>query len=348
MTPQEFDYIRDLLKERSGLVLGDEKRYLIESRLMPVVREEGMDSLSDLVTGLKGAQSEALRAKVTQAMTINESFFFRDKTPFENFKDIIVPAMLASPRSASRSMRIWCAASSTGQEPYSLAIQIKEMDDLFRGWNIEIVATDLSEEVLEKAKSGLYSQFEVQRGLPIQLLVKYFKQTGSLWQIDSSIRSMVKYRHFNLLDDYAALGLFDIIFCRNVLIYFDSPTKTDMLARMSRRMRSDGYLVLGAAETVIGISEEFTTVSGARGWYALQAGTGTAALPPASNATAAVAISAPASPMTSVAAPVGSKTPALATAAPLASVATLRPAAPATPSQTTSAFAGRGAVGNGR
>ncbi len=354
MTPQEFDYIRDLLKERSGLVLGDEKRYLIESRLMPVVREEGMESLSDLVTGLKGAQSEALRAKITQAMTINESFFFRDKTPFENFKDIIVPAILATPRSASRSMRIWCAASSTGQEPYSLAIQIKEMDDLFRGWNIEIVATDLSEEVLEKAKSGLYSQFEVQRGLPIQLLVKYFKQTGSLWQIDSSIRSMVKYRHFNLLDDYTALGLFDIIFCRNVLIYFDSPTKTDMLARMSRRMRSDGYLVLGAAETVIGISDEFTTVSGARGWYVLQAGTGTAALPPASNATAApaaMATSAMANPMASVAAPaapVGSKTPAPATAAPLASVATLRPAAPATPSQTTSAFAGRGAVGNGR
>ncbi|HDO51650.1 MAG TPA: protein-glutamate O-methyltransferase CheR, partial [Rhizobiales bacterium] len=286
MTPQEFDYIRELLKERSGLVLGDEKRYLIESRLMPVARDEGMESLSDLVTKLKGVGSEALRSKVTEAMTINESFFFRDKTPFENFKDIIVPAMLASSRSASRSMRIWCAAASTGQEPYSLAIQIREMDDLLRGWNIEIVATDLSEEVLEKARSGLYSQFEVQRGLPIQLMVKYFKQTGSLWQIDSSIRSMVKYQHFNLLEDYTPLGTFDIIFCRNVLIYFDPPTKTDMLARMAQRMRPDGYLAVGAAETVIGISDDFKAVSGARGLYALQAGTGTAAISPAGSVAA--------------------------------------------------------------
>ncbi len=338
MTPQEFDYIRDLLKERSGLVLGDEKRYLIESRLTPVAREEGMESLSDLVTGLKGAGSEALRTKVTQAMTINESFFFRDKTPFENFKDIIVPAMLASPRSTSRTMRIWCAAASTGQEPYSLAIQIKELDDQLRGWNIEIVATDLSEEVLEKAKSGLYSQFEVQRGLPIQLMVKYFKQTGSLWQIDSSIRSMVKYQHFNLLDDYTPLGTFDVIFCRNVLIYFDPPTKSDMLGRMARRLRSDGFLALGAAETVIGISDDFMTVTGARGLYALQESAGTAASPPArvsAAATAATPISAVAQPVAPAAAPATSSPakpmasgprPAVAPAAAIS--ASARPAPP--------------------
>ncbi len=270
MTPAEFDYLRDMLKQRSGLVLGDEKRYLLESRLMPVAREESMESLSELVVALKKADSEDLRNKVTQAMTINESFFYRDKTPFENFKNIMIPAMLASPRAASRTLRIWCAAASTGQEPYSLAIEIKEMAPQLGNWNIEIIGTDLSEEVLEKAKAGLFSQFEVQRGLPIQLMVKYFQQTGSLWQIDSSIRSMVTYKHFNLLEDYTQLGTFDIIFCRNVLIYFDPPTKTDMLARMAKRLRPDGFLVLGAAETVIGISDEFKPVTDARGLYAMQ------------------------------------------------------------------------------
>lgn len=270
MTPVEFDYLRNMLKERSGLVLAEEKCYLLESRLLPVAREEGMESLSELVTALKKPDAEALCTKTTQAMTINESFFYRDKTPFENFRNIMVPAMLASPRSASRTLRIWCAAASTGQEPYSLAIEIKELEAQLGSWKIEIIATDLSEEVLEKAKAGLYSQFEVQRGLPIQLMVKYFQQTGSLWQIDSSIRSMVNYKHFNLLDSYAELGTFDIIFCRNVLIYFDPPTKSDMLARMAKQLRPDGYLVLGAAETVIGISDEFKPVTDARGLYALQ------------------------------------------------------------------------------
>lgn len=271
MTPAEFDHLREMLKQRSGLVLGDEKRYLLESRLMPVAREESMESLSELVTALKKPDAEGLRNKVTQAMTINESFFYRDKTPFENFRNVMVPAMLASPRAATRKLRIWCAAASTGQEPYSLAIEIKELEAKLGNWEIEIIGTDLSEEVLEKARAGLFSQFEVQRGLPIQLMVKYFKQTGSLWQIDSAIRSMVTYKHFNLLKDYTQLGSFDIIFCRNVLIYFDPPTKSDMLSRMAKRLRPDGYLVLGAAETVIGISDDFKPVTDARGLYAMQA-----------------------------------------------------------------------------
>lgn len=269
MTPAEFDYMRAMLKEASGLVLSEQKQYLLESRLAPILRETGIESLSTLVAKLKLPGSEELQGSVVQAMTINESFFFRDKTPFENFTNIMLPALMASPRAVNRQLRIWCAAASTGQEPYSLAILLKEMEAELSGWNIEIIGTDLSEEVLEKAKAGLYSQFEVQRGLPIQLLVKYFQQTGSLWQIDSSIRSMVTYKHFNLLEDYTALGTFDIIFCRNVLIYFDPPTKSDMLSRMAARMRPSGYLVLGAAETVIGISEDFKPVSDARGLYAL-------------------------------------------------------------------------------
>lgn len=286
MTPAEFDFLRAMLKERSGLVLAEEKRYLLESRLTPLVRENSMESLSELVSAIKAPGSDALCDKVTQAMTINESFFFRDKTPFENFKEIMVPALLSSRRASSRKLRIWCAASSTGQEPYSLAIQIREMEDQLRGWNIEIIGTDLCEHVLEKAKSGLYSQFEVQRGLPITLLVKYFQQTGSMWQIDSSIRSMVLYKHFNLLDDYQQLGTFDIIFCRNVLIYFDAPTKRDILARMAGLLRPGGYLVLGAAETVIGISEDFAPVPDARGLYALPGGEGAQAAELRATATA--------------------------------------------------------------
>lgn len=274
MTPAEFDYIRGMLKEASGLVLSEKKQYLVESRLAPLLRDSGLETLSELIARVRAPDSGKLRERVVQAMTINESFFFRDKIPFDNFKNIMMPALMALPRAGNRQLRIWCAAASTGQEPYSLAILLKEMEDQLRGWNIEIIGTDLSEEVLEKAKAGLYSQFEVQRGLPIQMLVKYFQQIGSLWQIDSAIRSMVTYKHFNLLDDYTSLGTFDIIFCRNVLIYFDAPTKTDMLSRITTRMRPGAYLVLGAAETVIGISDDFKPVPDARGLYALPADAG--------------------------------------------------------------------------
>jgi len=269
MTPEEFNYMRTLLHQASGLALAEQKRYLLESRLAPILRDMELESLSALVDELKVPGSDKLKEKVVQAMTINESFFFRDKTPFENFENIMLPALMQSPRAGNRQLRIWCAAASTGQEPYSLAILLKEMENQLRGWNIEIIGTDLSEEVLEKAKAGLYSQFEVQRGLPIQLLVKYFQQTGSMWQIDSAIRSMVTYKHFNLLDDYTSLGTYDIIFCRNVLIYFDPPTKSEILTRMAARLRPGGYLVLGAAETVIGISDDFKPVPDARGLYAL-------------------------------------------------------------------------------
>src|SRR5262245_57720153 len=163
-------------------------------------------------------------------MMTNESFFFRDKSPFEHFRDTVMPALLGA-RAASRRIRIWCAAAATGQEPYSLAICLKEMGKDLRGWRIEIVATDLPNEVLEKAKSGVYSQFEVQRGLPVLMLIKYFSQVGETWQIAPEIRGMVKFSPLNLLHDFSALGAFDVVFCRNVLIYFDQVTKTDVLER---------------------------------------------------------------------------------------------------------------------
>jgi chemotaxis protein methyltransferase CheR len=267
VTPIEYDYLRKILKERSGLVLSSDKQYLVESRLLPIARKTGLSGLGDLVQKLKAPGAEALIVEVVEAMTTNESFFFRDKIPFDHFRDAIMPALLAA-RGSQRRVRIWCAAASTGQEPYSLAMCLKEMTDKIAGWRVDILATDLSTEVLEKAKAGIYSQFEVQRGLPIQLLVKYFTQIGETWQIASEIRNMVQYKPYNLLSDFGPLGTFDAVYCRNVLIYFDQQTKVDVLERVARMTEADGYLVLGAAETVVGLTEAFKPIPERRGLYA--------------------------------------------------------------------------------
>jgi chemotaxis protein methyltransferase CheR len=266
VTPLDYDYLRKCLKERSGLVLSADKQYLVESRLLPVARKAGLANLGELVTALKIAHEPSLMTAVVEAMTTNESFFFRDKMPFEHFRLTILPALLAA-RKNSRVIRIWCAAAACGQEPYSLAMSLKEIEEQIAGWRIELLATDLSGEVLEKARAGLYTQFEVQRGLPIQLLIKHFTQSGELWQIAPQIRGMVRYRQLNLLADFSQLGVFDLIFCRNVLIYFDQDAKIDVLNRLARVTAQDGFLVLGAAETVVGLTDRFKMVHDRRGLY---------------------------------------------------------------------------------
>ncbi len=271
MTPLDYDFLRKSLKQRSGLVLAADKQYLVESRLLPVARRAGVANLGELVAMLKAAQHPSLMTEVVEAMTTNESFFFRDKMPFEHLRQTIMPALIAA-RKSLKTIRIWCAAASTGQEPYSLAMCLKEVERHIAGWRIELLATDLSAAVLEKAKAGLYTQFEVQRGLPIQLLIKHFTQTGELWQIAPELRAMVRYRQLNLLADFSQLGTFDLIFCRNVLIYFDQNTKIDVLNRLARVTAHDGYLILGAAETVVGLTERYKTVPDKRGLYAPNAG----------------------------------------------------------------------------
>jgi chemotaxis protein methyltransferase CheR len=266
VTPEDFDYLRKLLRERSGLVLTAEKQYLAESRLLPVARKHGMGGLSDLVAKLKAAVATTLSVDVVEAMTTNESFFFRDKIPFEHFRDTIMPALMAA-REREKRIRIWCAAAATGQEPYSLAMSLKGIGPSLAGWRVEILATDISSEVLTKAKAGIYSQFEVQRGLPIQQLVKFFSKVGEAWQIAPEIRGMVQFRPLNLLNDFSSLGTFDLVFCRNVLIYFDQDTKVSVLNRLARQMPSDGFLVLGAAETVIGLTSAFKPMPDKRGLY---------------------------------------------------------------------------------
>jgi len=265
VTPPDYEYLRKLLKDRSGLDLSADKQYLIESRLLPLSRKAGMASISELVQKMKGGSAD-ITTQVVEAMTTNETFFFRDKVPFDHFRDSIMPEILQA-RASRKTLRIWCAAGSTGQEPYSLAMCLKEMGAALSGWRVEILATDLSQEVLEKSKAGIYSQFEVQRGLPIQMLVKYFKQTGELWQINADIRAMVQHRQLNLLHDFSQLGVFDVIFCRNVLIYFDQDTKINIFNRLAKATEPDGFLVLGAAETVVGLTDVFKPYPERRGLY---------------------------------------------------------------------------------
>ena len=266
MNDADFALLAKILKDRSGLILGDNKTYLLESRLVPVAKKHDLDDLDGLIKAVKGTTNELLLFDITEAMTTNESFFFRDNTPFDTFKAHTLPALLES-RKNTRHIRIWSAACSTGQEAYSLAMILKENAALLANWRIEIIGTDLSPKVLEKAKSGVYSQFEVQRGLPVQNLVKYFSQVNELWQIDAAVRAMVDFRPGNLLTDFSLLGTFDVVFCRNVLIYFERDTKSEVLGRVSKRMPDDGVLFLGGAETVLGVSEEFKPISGQRGVY---------------------------------------------------------------------------------
>jgi chemotaxis protein methyltransferase CheR len=270
MTATDFEFICQILRERSGLVLTNDKAYLLESRLLPVARKWKLATFDDLVRTIRTRMDEAVIRDVVEAMTTNESFFFRDTKPFDQFKQLVLPAMLKN-RAANRTIRIWSAACSSGQEPYSLAMILSEMAPQLNGWKIEIVGTDLSTEILNRAKEGMYSQFEVQRGLPITMLVKNFAQIGDRWQISTKIRGMVQYREFNLLQDPTLLGRFDVVFCRNVLIYFDQPTKTRVLNSVAKLMPEDGFLFLGGAETVLGITDKFQMVPGQRGVYGVAA-----------------------------------------------------------------------------
>jgi chemotaxis protein methyltransferase CheR len=265
MTPQEYDYLRNFLRSQSGLDLADDKRYLVEARLGPIARRGGIADLSALIGALKLGGDIKLRTAVVEAMTTNESSFFRDRTPFDQFRDVVVPHFLQQ-RATKREIKVWCAAASTGQEPYSLAITTRE-DSRLSAWRLDILATDIAESVMERGKAGIYSQFEVQRGLPIQLLVKYFAQKGDMWELDPAIRRMIRWQKFNLLSSFATLGRFDIVFCRNVLIYFDRPTKTEVLARIADLLEPDGFLALGAAETVVGLSDRFEAQPNCRGLY---------------------------------------------------------------------------------
>ncbi len=242
----------------------------MESRLTPVARDLGLAGIDALIGELKRSTDDDLRTRITDAMTTNRSFFFRDQTPFDTLRDHVLPGLIADRKAKGQNkIRIWSAACSSGQEPYTISMMLKEDPAKFGDMTFEILATDLSTEIVSRAREGLYSQFEVQRGLPITLLVKYFAQEGEQWRINEEMRKSVRYQTFNLLDSYGALGKFDIIFCRNVLIYFDQETKAAILDRMADILPADGALFLGGAESVIGISSDFKPATGLRGVYRL-------------------------------------------------------------------------------
>lgn len=261
----DFDYYRDLLKQKSGLTLTQDKSYLLDSRLTPVARKWNYPTLEAMTVALRAVPPADLVKDVVEAMTTNETSFFRDTKPFDQFRDILLPYFQKA--RSTKKLRIWCAAASSGQEPYSLAMLIKENGMKLPGWGFEIVGTDIDTTILDIARKGEYSQFEVQRGLPIQMLMKYFEQKGDRWALKPDIKSMVQYKYFNLLEPMSLLGKFDIIFCRNVLIYFDRETKQKVLESMSALLPPDGFLILGGAETVLGVTEVFKPMDGTRGIY---------------------------------------------------------------------------------
>ncbi|MEM7569960.1 MAG: protein-glutamate O-methyltransferase CheR [Pseudomonadota bacterium] len=266
MRDQDFDLFAELLKKTSGLSLGPDKKYLLETRLTPLALRNGLSGFDALAEEVRFKRPAKLIDQIVEAMTTNESFFFRDTTPFDILKTQIFPK-LREARASQKRINIWCAAASTGQEPYSIAMMLAEDAERWAGWDVNILATDISKEALAKAQEGVYSQFEVQRGLPVQLMLKYFRQDGERWVIKDDIKRRVTFRPFNLLQPPAELGRFDVVFLRNVLIYFDATTKSMVFDKVRSTMEKDGALFLGAAESVLGVTEQFRAIKGLRGLY---------------------------------------------------------------------------------
>jgi chemotaxis protein methyltransferase CheR len=268
VTPDAFANLADMLRRRSGLVLTPDKVALAKSRLAPVAQLFGFKGVAALLDEFPHPREEIAQA-VTEAMTTNETSFFRDRDPFNHFRDVVLPA-LAIARAGDRRLRIWCAAVSTGQGAYSLAMILDEANLAGFDWRIDLIATDLSAGAIARAKDGVYSQFEVQRGLPIQSLLKHFTQEGNQWRVADRLRRMVSFRTFNLLDDFGWLGEIDIVFCRNVLLYFDATSKAAVFAKLADILAPDGALVLGATETTDGFA---AAADAPRGYFVRPRGT---------------------------------------------------------------------------
>ncbi|GIX09714.1 protein-glutamate O-methyltransferase CheR [Elioraea sp.] len=268
MSSASFSQLAEFLQTRSGLVLTPDKMYLVETRLGPLMKREGLPDLSALVGRVKAALAGPIANEVVELMTTNETLFFRDGKPFEHLKEKVWPRLGAA-RGPAGTIRVWSAACSTGQEAYSVAMSALDNAAALNGCRVEILGTDIARDVLKRAEQGRYSQFEVQRGLPIAALMKHFTKEGSDWRVKDALRAMVRWREWNLLDPPTPLGRFDVVFLRNVLIYFDQPTKARVLDQVASVMAPDGVLYLGGAETVLGITTRFVPIDGVRSAYGL-------------------------------------------------------------------------------
>ncbi len=268
MSNTAFQFIASLVKQRSGGVLGPDQSYMLDTRLAPLLKREKLASLDALALKLRGPGTDALAQEVAELLTTNESHFFRDGKPFDHLKELL--PVLHKARAPGLPIRIWSAACSTGQEAYSVAILIAEAQDLdpsMKPRRFEIIGTDLTRAVLDRAKEGIFTQFEAQRGLPVRMLMKHFKQIEGRWQASERLRAMTRFEQANLLHDTARFGRFDVVFCRNVLIYFDLPTKGRVLNGIAAQMAVDGALYLGAAETALGITDRVEPLLGQRAVY---------------------------------------------------------------------------------
>jgi chemotaxis protein methyltransferase CheR len=261
LSGSDLDYIRERVRARSAIVLDPSKTYLVESRLAPLLRRHGLGSMSDLVTRLRQAPFGPLEDLVVDAMTTNETTWFRDVHPWTALERVIIPELVQR-REETRTLTFWSAACSSGQEPYSLAILLKDrFPQLLATWNVRIIASDLSAEMLGRAAAGRYTQLEVNRGLPSAMLVRHFTQDGAHWQLNDDIRQMVEFRALNLLQPWGFVPQVDVLLMRNVLIYFDLEVKRDLLRRVRSTLRPDGVLLLGSAETTLHLDETFERLS---------------------------------------------------------------------------------------
>ncbi len=269
MTDQEFDFIRALFQERSAIALESDKRYLVEARLAPLLRQLQLQSIGELVQQVRSAASNGLPGRIVDAMVTTETSFFRDHHPFEALRKKVLPELIER-RGKDRRLNIWCAASSSGQEVYSLAMLVRESFPQLAGWDLLLLASDLSQEVLARAREGRYNQIEVNRGLPAPLLVKYFQQHGVTWQLQEDVRRMVDFREINLARPWPVLPRMDLVLLRNVMIYFDVDTKKNILNRMTRVLRPDGYLILGGSETTFNLNDSYRRIPDLKsGFYQL-------------------------------------------------------------------------------
>ncbi len=260
ISKSDFNYVRDLVRRHSAISLEPDKAYLIETRLAPLARQTGFDSLQALIASLRTNPGTDLRDRVIEAMFTHETSFFRDGHPFEILKSMILPSLLAK-RTLGQHLTIWCAACSSGQEPFSVAMLAREhFPDLARG-RLRTIATDLSESILARAREGLYTQTEINRGLPPALLARYFDKQGSCWRLKLEIRRMVDFQRSNLAEEWPNLPSPDIIFMRNVLIYFDQETKKSILSKVRKTLKPDGYLILGSSETTLNLDPTFESIS---------------------------------------------------------------------------------------
>lgn len=256
ISPFDFQYVSQLVRQRSAIVLEPEKAYLLEARLAPLARAEGYPSIDALIAQLRTQSNNGLHRRVVEAMTTNETSFYRDQHPFEALRTHVIPEVLKR-RAAQRELTIWCAASSSGQEPYTIAMTLREHFPELAGWTVRILGTDISTRMVQRSREGKYGQIEINRGLPAPLLLKYFEKRGIEWQVKPELQRWCEFRELNLIEPWGPLPPMDIVFLRNVLIYFDIATKRAILDNVRRVLQPWGYLFLGGAETVINLGDSF-------------------------------------------------------------------------------------------